>query len=115
MRRNIIALAIISLAAVGMPAVAAAGPWQAGAKIRFILVEGENVGSRVYVEFSGVSNTEGCAGDWTVANRIYGDTAKGKHFLSLLTAAKLADRPVRVMQQGCDDLGRPIVYGIMLE
>lgn len=115
MRRKIIALAFISVAALGLPAIAFAGPWQANAKVRLILVEGEQTGSRVYVEFSGISNTEGCTGDWTVVNRIYGDTAKGKHFLSLLTAAKLADRPVRVMQQGCDDMGRPIVNGIILE
>lgn len=113
--RIAIALTIIIAACISSQPIALAGSWQAGAKVKQILVENEPNGARVYVRFTGTSNTEGCTSEWADAYRIYGDTAKGKYFLSLLTAAKLADRPVQVVLSGCDDTGRPIIWGVAVD
>jgi hypothetical protein len=91
-----------------------AGPWQFNIKVQSIVVEGEASGARIYVVFSGVTNTEGCPNSWP-ANRIYGDTEKGRYLLSLAQIAKTSDKLIRVAQNGCDDWGRPVIYGIWLD
>ncbi|HWN70478.1 MAG TPA: hypothetical protein VNM90_22715 [Haliangium sp.] len=113
MRRYSVALAIIIAAAMGWQPVAFAGPWQSDTSITQIIIEGEQSGTRIYLRFGSLVNTEGCTGDATFA-RIYGNTVKGRSLVSLATAAKLEDKPVLVYLDGCDDWDRPVVAGLWL-
>ena len=113
MRRYIVALAVIIAAAMGWQAVAFAGPWQSSTFVTQIIVEGEQSGTRIYLRFVSLTNTEGCSGDASFA-RVYGDTPKGKELLSMAKSAKLEDRSVLVYLSGCDDWNRPVVGGLWL-
>lgn len=113
MRRYSVALAIIIAAAMGWQSVALAGPWQDGTSVNQIIVEGEQSGTRIYLRFGSLTNTEGCSGDATFA-RVYGDTVKGRSLVSIATTAKVENKAVLVLLGGCDDWNRPVVSGLWL-
>jgi hypothetical protein len=113
MRRYIVALVIMIAAAMGWQTAAFAGPWQSSTFVTQIIVEGEQSGTRIYLRFVSLMNTEGCSGDASFA-RVYGDTPKGEKLLSVATAAKLQNKSVLVYLDGCDDWNRPVVGGIWL-
>ncbi len=112
MKATLVLVFSVAVALFGTSAYA--GGWQNNAKVQSIAIEGEADGARVYVIFSGVTNTEGCTGSWTTPNRIYGNTEKGKYLIALIHVAKASNRLIHVAQSGCDDWGRPVINGLWL-
>lgn len=92
-----------------------AGGWQGETKIVLYLIEGSETGDRYYVTFAdGFNNPDNCPQNVN-SNRIYGDTQKGKYLISSIMAAKSTNATVIPLLHGCDDLGRPVVGGIMVK
>lgn len=75
------------------------------------LVEGENRG---YVVFSQNPFPNEC-GNQERYYRIDPSTARGKALISMILSVKMADKPIRPLVGGCDDLKRPILLGLSLE
>lgn len=92
-----------------------AGGWDSAlVKVTRIVIEAEDDGRRVYVQFSNNSwNPDNCPSPGWI--RIFGDTQKGKNLYSLVLSAYLSGKDVTRGQNGCDDWGRPVLYGVIVQ
>ena len=94
---------------------ALAGGWQQTTKVTRFMIEGSAAGERIYVQFATNFNPDACTGKDSDWKRIYGDTEKGKYLLSTILSAKAAGQTVAPLIHGCDDWGRPVLNGLLVQ
>lgn len=96
-----------------------AGGWQwQSTKITQYVIEGSPDGDRIYVRFEpslDTLNPDACTSPNVEWKRLYGNTEKGKMMFASVLSAKAASQSVYIGLDGCDDWGRPIIFGIVVQ
>ncbi len=113
MKKCILAVAASVFLSLGPQALA--GGWQQTTKVTRFMIEGSAAGERIYVQFETDFNPDACTGKDTDWKRVYGDTEKGKYLLSTILSAKATGQAVAPLLHGCDDWGRPVLNGLLVQ